>query len=83
MSVKKINILVCPSDRAGVGYFRKHISTYIYETMFDDEVNVDICYDLGIMNNFAEFIKGYNIIHFHKALDPNAVIVNRKPRKWA
>lgn len=76
MSVKKINILVCPSDRAGVGYFRSTSPHIFMKAMFDDEVNVDICYDLGIMNNFAEFIKGYDIIHFHKALDPNAVIVN-------
>lgn len=63
---KKINVLVVPSDKFGVG---KHRSLNPHETlqdMYTDEFDITIEYDPD-WNNLESFNK-YDIIHIHKGL---------------
>ena len=70
----KIKIMVVPSDRAGVGFFRSLEPHLFLKNKWDDEVEVDIYYDFAHLQNFQEVIKDYDILHFHKNLDPKGVM---------
>ena len=61
----KIKIMVVPSDRAGVGYFRSLEPHLFMKNKWDNEVEIDIYYDFGHLQNFQEVIKDYDILHFH------------------
>jgi hypothetical protein len=61
-----IKVLVVPSDKAGVGYHRS-ISGHVYlNKKYGDLFKVDITYDFNINN--IDFIKQYDIIHYHRTL---------------
>lgn len=69
MDSKKINVLVVPSDRFGVGYYRSvNPHTYL-DKLYGDEFSVDIEYNPPI-NDF-EYFKKYDIVHIHKGLFGN------------
>jgi glycosyltransferase involved in cell wall biosynthesis len=62
----KINLLVVPSDRTGVGKFRS-VDPHIYlQNMYPDDFHVDIDYEPKL--NDENFLKKYQIIHFHRTL---------------
>lgn len=63
---KKINVLVVPSDRTGVGSFRSVNPHIALEDMYSDEFKVDIDYEPQIDND--DFLKRYDIIHYHRTL---------------
>ncbi len=64
--MKKIKVLVVPSDRTGVGYFRSTNPHIALENMYSDEFNVDIDYEPQLDND--EWLKQYDIIHYHRTL---------------
>lgn len=63
---KKINVLVVPSDKFGVGQYRSVSPHTMLNTMYGNEFDVEIEYD----PNWAdlESLRKYDIIHFHKGL---------------
>lgn len=66
--MSKIRVLVVPSDRTGVGQFRSINPHLALEKQFPDEFKVDIDYTPKIDDD--EFLKKYDIIHFHRTLGP-------------
>ena len=65
---KKIKILVVPSDRTGVSYFRSTKPHLHLEQMYPDNFHVDIDYYPKLDND--EWLKQYDIIHYHRTLGP-------------
>lgn len=64
--MSKINVLVLPSDRTGVGKFRS-VDPHIYlQNNYSDEFHVDIDYEPKV--NDDNYWKKYQIIHFHRAI---------------
>lgn len=66
--MNKIKILVVPSDRTGVSYFRSTKPHITLETMFPDEFHVDIEYEPKIDDD--NWLKQYDIIHYHRTFGP-------------
>lgn len=66
MSNKKINVLVHPSDRTGVGYFRSTNPHMALENQYPDEFHVDIDYEPNFDNE--EWLSKYDIVHFHRQI---------------
>jgi len=63
---KKIKVLVVPSDRTGVSYFRSTKPHLHLEKMFPDDFHVDIDYEPRLEDD--EWLKKYDIIHYHRTL---------------
>lgn len=68
MKNKKINVLVVPSDRTGVSYFRSTNPHIALETNYPDEFMIHIDYEPQLDND--EWLKQYDIVHYHRALGP-------------
>lgn len=66
MSKDKIKVLVVPSDRTGVSYFRSTKPHITLETMYPNEFHVDIEYEPKIDDD--AWLKQYDIIHYHRTL---------------
>jgi len=67
-SKSKIKVLVHPSDRTGVGYFRSTKPHVTLEELYPDEFHVDIDYTPKYNNE--EWLKQYDIIHYHRTFGP-------------
>jgi glycosyltransferase involved in cell wall biosynthesis len=65
---KKIKVLVVPSDRTGVGYFRSTKPHITLEKNYPDEFHVDIDYEPKLDND--AWLQQYDIIHYHRTLGP-------------
>ena len=65
-NIKKIKVLVVPSDVYGVGLYRSKRPHEQLQKMFGDEFEVEI----NMNPNWADFpsFEKYDIIHFHKGL---------------
>lgn len=69
MENKKINVLVVPSDKFGVGYYRS-VGPHTYlDKLYGDEFEVEINYQPNYLD--LESFKKYDIIHIHKGLINN------------
>jgi glycosyltransferase involved in cell wall biosynthesis len=66
--MKKLKVLVIPSDRTGVSYFRSTNPNLALETNYPDEFSVDIDYEPQINND--EWLKQYDIVHYHRTFGP-------------
>lgn len=64
--MKKLKVLVVPSDRTGVSYFRSTNPHIALENNYPDEFSVDIDYEPQLHND--EWLKQYDIIHYHRTL---------------
>ena len=64
--MKKIKVLVVPSDRTGVSYYRSTIPHIKLEEYFPKEFHVDIDYEPELNND--NFLKQYDVIHYHRTL---------------
>lgn len=74
---KKIKMLVIPSDASGVGYFRSIWPHQYIQEHYSDEFDIDIIYLKDINRaNLIDFLRQYDIIHFHKQLDRDGDILN-------
>ena len=76
--MKKIKVLVVPSDRTGVGYFRSTNPHIALETLYSDEFSIDIDYEPQL--NDDEWLKQYDIIHYHRTLGSyeNMELLNKR-----
>ena len=66
MKNSKIKVLVVPSDRTGVGYFRSTNPHISLEINYPEEFHIDIDYSPKLEDN--EWLKQYDIIHYHRTL---------------
>jgi glycosyltransferase involved in cell wall biosynthesis len=64
--MRKIRVLVLPSDRTGVGKFRSVDPHVMLQNNHSDEFHVDIDYDPKI--NDINYWKQYDIVHFHRSV---------------
>ena len=62
----KIKVLVVPSDRTGVSYFRSTKPHISLEELYPNEFHVDIDYEPKLDND--NWLKQYDIIHYHRTL---------------
>ena len=67
--MSKINVLVIPSDRSGVGKFRSMDPHIFLQSKYPDEFHVDIDFQPPVDN--MEFWKKYQIVHYHRAISQN------------
>ena len=63
---KKINILVLPSDRSGVGKFRSIDPHVCLQKLYPNDVHVDIEFDINYDDD--KFWQKYDIVHFHRLI---------------
>lgn len=68
----KINILVVPSDRFGVGRYRSIAPHVALNEQYGNDFDIDINYSPDWSN--LESFKKYDIVHFHKGLYKNMEI---------
>jgi len=67
--MSKINVLVLPSDRTGVGKFRS-VDPHIHlQKLYGEDFYVDIDYEPKL--NDDNFWKKYQIVHFHRVIGQN------------
>ena len=71
--MSKINILVLPSDKAGVGRYRSVDPHVNLQNNYPDDFHIDIDYQPNI--NDINYWKKYQIVHFHRSIGPNIDIV--------
>ena len=64
--MSKIKVLVVPSDRTGVGYFRSTKPHIALEQNYPDDFHIDIEYEPQLNNE--NWLKQYDIIHYHRTL---------------
>jgi len=63
---EKINVLVTPSDKTGVGKFRSVDPHVFLQNLYPDDFHVDIDYEPQINN--IEYWKKYQIVHAHRTI---------------
>lgn len=64
--MKKIKVLVLPSDRAGVGRFRSVDPHVNLQNNFPHDFQIDIDYEPKMDND--SYWKNYDIVHFHRSI---------------
>jgi len=67
--MSKINLLVVPSDRTGVGKFRSVDPHIFLQNLYPEDFHVDIVYDISYDD--LEFFKKYQIVSFHRSIGPD------------
>jgi len=67
--MSKINVLVVPSDRTGVGKFRSVDPHIFLQNLYPEDFHVDIIYDIPM--NDLNFFKKYQIVAFHRSISPD------------
>ena len=70
--MKKIKVLVVPSDRTGVSYYRSTNPHITLEKCYPNEFHVDIEYEPKL--NDDEWLKQYDIIHYHRTLGDYSIM---------
>jgi glycosyltransferase involved in cell wall biosynthesis len=63
---EKINVLVLPSDKTGVGKFRSIDPHVFLQNLYPDDFHVDIDYEPQINN--IEYWRKYQIVHAHRTV---------------
>jgi glycosyltransferase involved in cell wall biosynthesis len=63
---EKINVLVLPSDRTGVGKFRSVDPHLFLQKLYSDDFHVDIVFEPDFSD--ISFWKKYPIVHFHRSI---------------
>ena len=63
---EKINVLVLPSDKTGVGKFRSVDPHVFLQNMYPDDFHVDIDYEPRI--NDVSYWRKYQIVHAHRTI---------------
>jgi len=62
--MSKIKILVIPSDRTGVGFFRSVDPHVMIQNLYPNDFHIDIDYEPNVQD--ANFLKQYQIVHIHR-----------------
>jgi glycosyltransferase involved in cell wall biosynthesis len=65
----KINVLVLPSDKTGVGKFRSVDPHIFLQKLYPDDFHIDIDYNPQV--NDLNFWKKYQIVHIHRTIAQN------------
>ena len=65
----KINVLVVPSDRTGVGKFRSVDPHIFLQNLYPDDFYIDIVYEVPYEDE--SFWKKYQIVSFHRSIGPD------------
>jgi glycosyltransferase involved in cell wall biosynthesis len=63
--MSKINVLVLPSDKSGVGKFRSVDPHVKLQNLYPNDFHVDIDYEPKL--NDINYWKNYQIVHFHRS----------------
>ncbi len=76
--MKKLKVLVVPSDRTGVSYYRSTNPHLALENYYSNEFHVDVDYEPQLQSD--EWLKQYDIIHYHRTLGPyeNMTAMNKR-----
>jgi len=69
--MSKINVLVLPSDRTGVGKFRSVEPHIFLQNKYPEDFHIDIDYEPKV--NDDNFWKKYDIVHFHRTITKDYV----------
>ena len=77
--MSKIRILAIPSDTHGVGKFRVLDPFKYIGDNYQDEIHVDISYDVPVSNQFFE---NYDIVFFHSFIHKESHEINVERIKW-
>lgn len=77
--MSKINLLVIPSDRTGVGKFRSVDPHIFLQNAYPDEFHVDIDYEPNF--NDDNYWKKYPIVIFHRSISPDFERSNAQIKK--
>lgn len=64
--MKKLRVLVVPSDRTGVSYFRSTNPHIALENLYPDEFHIEVDYEPQLNND--AWLKQFDIIHYHRTL---------------
>ena len=64
--MSKINVLVIPSDRTGVGKFRSVDPHVFLQNLYPDEFHVDVIYEPPVGD--VNFWTNYQIVAFHRSI---------------
>lgn len=72
---KKVRILVIPSDTAGCGFYRSLQPHRYIKEHYSDYFDIDIMYQLPQTTELDKFLRNYDILHIHKQLDADGIIV--------
>jgi glycosyltransferase involved in cell wall biosynthesis len=67
--MSKINVLVIPSDKTGVGKYRSIDPHVFLQNLYGEEFHVDILFDVPLDDQ--NFWKKYQIVHFHRTIGSN------------
>lgn len=67
--MSKINVLVIPSDKSGVGKYRSIDPHVILQNQYPDDFHVDILFEVPMDD--MNFWKNYQIVHFHRSIGGN------------
>lgn len=67
--MSKINVLVIPSDKSGVGKYRSIDPHVILQNQYPDDFHVDILFEVPMDD--MNFWKNYQIVHFHRTIGNN------------
>lgn len=67
--MSKINILVLPSDKSGVGRYRSVDPHVNLQNNYSDDFHIDIDYEPKV--NDINYWKKYQIVHFHRSIGQN------------
>ena len=70
---EKINVLVLPSDKSGVGKFRSLDPHVMLQNLYPDDFHVDIDYEPRIKDE--NYWKKYQIVHAHRTIGNDNTIV--------
>ena len=72
--MSKIKLLIVPSDSQGVGHFRSIWPAQALTTHFGEDFDVEINLSPNMEN--MQYLKQFDIIHFHRHLGPTETIDN-------
>jgi len=64
--MSKINVLVLPSDKTGVGKFRSVDPHTSLQNLYSEEFHIEIDYEPRVDD--INYWKNYQIVHFHRAI---------------
>ena len=64
--MSKINVLVIPSDKSGVGKYRSIDPHVILQNQYPDDFHIDILFQVPMDD--INFWKNYQIVHFHRTI---------------
>ena len=81
--MQKINILVLPSDKAGVGRYRSVDPHVNLQNNFPNEFRIDIDYEPKLDDE--NYWKKYQIVHFHRCIGQDYELcleIIKKLKSW-